>query len=78
MQLSKSIGARGTPRARRPPTPARRAVWEEFLADVSLQRTYNIQPEEIESLGTAAMLGNFNSKTDLLFMLSVIRRPGRR
>jgi hypothetical protein len=52
----------------------RRRIWEEFQKDERLKRTYNIKPDELESLKQAALLGNMRTKSDFVFMLNVIRR----
>jgi hypothetical protein len=64
--------------SRRYQPATRKTVWAEFCSDGALQRAYNIKPEELEALSRAAMLGSFASKQDLIFMLNVIRRAGRR
>ena len=66
-------------RTQQPQRPRdRKAVWNDFKADVALHKAYAIRPEELDSLGQVAMLGSFSSKHDLLFMLNVIRRAGGR
>jgi hypothetical protein len=52
----------------------RRRIWEEFEKDEQLKRTYNIKPDELESLKQAALLGNMRTKSDFVFLLNVIRR----
>ena len=56
----------------------KRAVWEVFRDDHELLRRHNVQPHELEALSRVAMLGSARTKTDLIFMLNAIRRPGRR
>lgn len=58
-------------------TSERRKIWEAFERDEQLKRTYNIKPDELESLKQAALLGNMRTKTDFVFMLNVIRRHRR-
>ena len=55
------------------PLRSRRSVWEQFRSDEQLRQTYNIKPEELESLSKVAMLGNVASKDDYLFMLKMMR-----
>ena len=59
-------------------TSSKRAIWQEFTNDHELLRAHNVKPNELEALSRVAMLGSVQSKDDLIFILSAIRRPGRR
>jgi hypothetical protein len=50
-----------------------REIWRAFCSDLRLHRMYNITPGELQALAHAAMMGEFDSKQDLLFTLRVIR-----
>ncbi len=56
----------------------KRAVWEVFCEDHVLLRRHNVQPHELGALSRVAMLGSVRTKSDLIFMLNVIRRPRSR
>ncbi|MFZ1888179.1 MAG: hypothetical protein WAU33_09115 [Candidatus Binataceae bacterium] len=56
----------------------KRAVWEVFCEDRALLRRHNVKPHELEALSRVAMLGSVRTKSDLIFILSAIRRPGRK
>jgi len=66
------------PFAGRKPAPTRKEIWASFCADAELRRTYNIKDDELAMLSRTAMLGNWTSKTDLLFMLRVVRSAAPR
>ncbi len=56
----------------------KRAVFEVFCEDHALLRRHNVQPHELEALSRVAMLGSVRTKSDLIFILSAIRRPRHR
>ena len=62
----------------RKPVPSRKQIWDSFCADTELRGTYNIKDDELAMLSRTAMLGNWSSKKDLLFMLRVIRSAAPR
>lgn len=47
--------------------------WQTFFSDLSAHRKYNITAEELESLASVSLMGQVESKRDLLFMLDVLR-----
>ena len=53
--------------------PSRREVWCEFRDDRSLRQIHQITDHEMALLERTALLGEFNSTEDLLFMLKAIR-----
>jgi hypothetical protein len=53
--------------------PSRREMWSQFCDDRSLRQTHQITDHEMAMLERTALLGEFNSSEDLLFMLKVIR-----
>jgi hypothetical protein len=53
--------------------PSRREMWSQFCDDRSLRQTHQITDHEMAMLERTALLGEFNSTEDLLFMLNVIR-----
>ncbi|HXW85122.1 MAG TPA: hypothetical protein VEJ86_11995 [Candidatus Binataceae bacterium] len=57
--------------------PTRQEIWREFCADQSLRELHRITDHELGLLARTAMLGEFHSSDDLLFMLKVIRRGNR-
>jgi hypothetical protein len=52
---------------------ARGSVWEQFRKNRQLQRLYNVSPDELEVLSRAALLGQFHSARDLIYVLNAIR-----
>jgi hypothetical protein len=54
--------------------PSRQAVWEAFRTDAELRTANRISDAEFDALSRVAMLGDFRSKADLLFMLRMLRR----
>jgi hypothetical protein len=53
--------------------PSRREVWRDFCDDRSLRQIHQITDHEMALLERTALLGEFNSAADLLFMLKAIR-----
>jgi hypothetical protein len=53
--------------------PSRQEVWREFRDDRSLRQIHKITDHEMALLERTALLGEFNSAEDLLFMLKAIR-----
>lgn len=53
--------------------PSRREVWCQFRDDRTLRLIHQITDREMALLERTALLGEFNSAEDLLFMLNVIR-----
>jgi hypothetical protein len=53
--------------------PSRREVWRDFRDDRSLRQIHQITDHEMALLERTALLGEFNSAADLLFMLKAIR-----
>jgi hypothetical protein len=54
--------------------PSRREIWHQFCEDASVRQTHQITDHEMALLQRTALLGEFHSAKDLLFMLSVIRQ----
>jgi len=59
------------------PVSIKRVLWREFCADHALLSARNVKPQELEALSRIVMLGSVESKADLLFILSAMRRPRR-
>lgn len=53
--------------------PSRREAWRHFCDDQSLREIHQITDHEMALLERTALLGEFNSAEDLLFMLKAIR-----
>jgi hypothetical protein len=53
--------------------PSRQEVWRDFRDDRSLRQIHQITDHEMALLERTALLGEFNSAEDLLFMLKAIR-----
>ncbi len=47
--------------------------WQTFFSDLSMHEKYNITAEELDSLASVSLMGQVESKRDLLFMLNVLR-----
>ena len=58
--------------------PTRREIWRQFSDDDLLRQAHHITDHEMAMLQRTALLGEFHSAKDLLFMLSVIREDGTR
>ena len=58
--------------------PTRREIWHEFCDDDLVRQAHHITDHEMAMLQRTALLGEFHSAKDLLFMLSVIREDGAR
>jgi hypothetical protein len=56
-----------------PSKPSRREMWRHFCDDQSLRQTHQITDHEMAMLERTALLGEFNSAEDLLFILNAIR-----
>ena len=52
-------------------------IWEKFCADEALLRTHRISSAELQALSRVAILGSYESRDDLLFMLSMLRKARR-
>jgi hypothetical protein len=53
--------------------PSRREMWRQFCDNRSLRQTHEITDHEMAMLERTALLGEFNSTEDLLFILNGIR-----
>ena len=53
--------------------PTRREIWRQFSNDELLRQAHQITDHEMALLQRTALLGEFHSAQDLLFMLTVIR-----
>jgi transcriptional regulator with XRE-family HTH domain len=49
------------------------SAWEQFRTSRQLRRIYNISNEEMEVLSRVALLGEFHSTRDLIYVLTAIR-----
>jgi hypothetical protein len=56
--------------------PTRREAWRQFRDDQSLRQVHQITDHEMALLERTALLGEFNTAEDLLFMLKAIRGGG--
>lgn len=73
--IAPELTEENSPQASEP--SGKRAIWQEFCADDALLQMHNVNPHELEALSRVAMLGSVDSKADLVFMLSAIRRRRR-
>lgn len=55
--------------------PTRREIWRQFCDNRSIRQIHKISDHEMALLERTALLGEFHSAADLLFMLSIIRQP---
>lgn len=65
--------AAAVPRRRPQKRPNMRELWLAFCNDMQLRLDYNISAQELAALAEVAMMGEFESTQDLLFMLRVMR-----
>ena len=54
--------------------PSRREMWRQFCDDESVREAHKITDHEMAMLERTALLGEFHSAKDLLFMLNMIRQ----
>src|SRR5271154_199105 len=57
-------------------TPSRREMWLQFRDDESLRQDHQITDHEMALLERTALLGDFHSVDDLLFVLKTMRSGG--
>jgi hypothetical protein len=53
--------------------PSRREMWRQFSGDQSLRQNHQITDHEMALLERTALLGEFHSVEDLLFVLKTMR-----
>ncbi|HUO05476.1 MAG TPA: helix-turn-helix domain-containing protein [Candidatus Binataceae bacterium] len=49
------------------------SAWEEFRTSEQLRRAHNITDQEMEMLGSVAMLGEVRSPRDFIYILTTVR-----
>ncbi len=72
-QQSCCMGAMVNPIFKSLTPPCRREIWQRFLDDQKLHKTYRVSHEEMNLLMTFAPFGQLRAIEDILFILKRIR-----